>query len=218
MKPYYQDNFVTLYNCANEDMISELEPAGLLLTDPPYGINIGGQKTIGGNKLTRCKEYGKHSWDLNTPPPEILNKFIALANHSIIFGGNYFQLPPSSCWIVWDKDNSAGFADAELAWTNFKSAVRIFRYRWNGMLQGNMKDKEQRWHPTQKPLPLMKWCIENYSKPADIILDPYAGSGTTGRAAKDLGRMCVLIEREEKYCEVAAKRLSQETLFDMMLP
>ena len=139
---------------------------------------------------------------------------VGCAEFSIVFGGNYFGLPASPCWLVWDKDNAGtDFADCELAWTNFPGAVRLLKHRWNGMLQQDMKNKEHREHPTQKPVPVMRWCIQRFPDDmATVILDPFMGSGTTLRAAKDLGRKAIGIEIEEKYCEIAAKRLAQEVL------
>jgi DNA modification methylase len=126
----------------------------------------------------------------------------------IIFGGNYFPLPPSRCWLVWHKDNGAtAYSDCELAWTNFKKPVRKLRWRWNGFLQEDMKHKEERVHRAQKPVPLMRWCIEQAPPGCKTILDPYAGSGTTLLAARLLGRQAVGIEKEEAFCEMAAKRL-----------
>jgi DNA modification methylase len=109
--------------------------------------------------------------------------------------------------LLWDKEGDNDFADAEMAWTNLKGAVRLKRHLWNGMLR---KDNEARFHPTQKPLEIIKWCIGIAGDDVKTILDVAAGSGTTGRAAKDLGRKCVMIEREEKYCEIAANRMLQE--------
>jgi DNA modification methylase len=109
---------------------------------------------------------------------------------------------------VWDKENTGNFADGEMAWNNLEIALRIKRHLWNGMIR---KGGENRYHPTQKPLALMKWCI-NLAGDVQTILDPFAGSGTTGRAAKDLGRKAVLIELEERYCEIAARRMAQEVL------
>lgn len=215
MKPYYQDNFVTLYHSACEDILSDLGKFDLLLTDPPYGIKENAHRIASKSKLAATTDYGDFEWD-NLPAD---NKTLLLcrgkSDKQIIWGGNYFDLPPARGWLVWDKINSGNFADAELAWTNLKMSVRIFRFMWNGMIRAGEGRIGKRVHPTQKPLELMKWCLD-WATTANTILDPFAGSGTTGRAAKDLGRKCVLIEREEKYCEIAAKRLSQETLFDMM--
>ena len=132
----------------------------------------------------------------------------------IIFGGNYYNLPPTSCWLIWDKDNGVtDFADAEMAWTNMPKAVRLIRWRWNGMLQQRGgQDKEPRQHPTQKPLPVMRWCIQQAPDDVVTILDPFMGSGTTLRAAKDLSRKAIGIEIEERYCETAANRLAQGVL------
>jgi DNA modification methylase len=208
---YYSDEYTAIACANNKDIMPLLPRVDLLLTDPPYGIGEAAGKNKGRGLLAKPKDYGNASWDNETSPG--VYEAIKQAEHSIIFGGNFYNLPPSSCWLVWDKDNAGtDFADCELAWTNFKSAVRLFRYRWNGMLQGNMKDKEVRQHPTQKPLPLMKWCVENYSEPGQIILDPFMGSGTTLRACKDLGRKCIGIEREEDYVKVAVDRLRQEVL------
>jgi site-specific DNA-methyltransferase (adenine-specific) len=128
----------------------------------------------------------------------------------IIWGGNFFRLSPASGWLVWDKDNGTnGYADCELAWTDLPMAVRRLRFRWMGMLQ---ELPEERWHPTQKPLPVMRWCVGLLPATAGTILDPYAGSGTTLRAAKDLGRKAIGIEIEERYCEIAAQRCAQDVL------
>lgn len=150
------------------------------------------------------------------PPSWLLSMLIASAEHAIIFGGNYFGLPPSSCWLVWDKDNGGSdFADCELAWTNLDKAVRKFLWRWNGMLQEDMKNKELRVHPTQKPLPLMHWCLSHVPE-AKSVLDPFMGSGTTLLACKQKGIKAVGIDRDERYCEEAAKRLSQKTIFEVL--
>ncbi len=128
-------------------------------------------------------------------------------------GGNYFELPPARCILVWDKDNGLNqFSDCELAWTNFDKPVRKLRWLWNGMLQENMRNKEVREHPTQKPIEVMKWAIQQAPDNCIAILDPFMGSGTTLRAAKDLGRKAIGIEIEEKYCEIAVKRLAQGVL------
>ena len=120
---------------------------------------------------------------------------------------------PARCWLVWDKDNGAnGYADCELAWTNLDKAVRRIKHRWMGMLQEPGMPKEERVHPTQKPVPVMRWCIQQAPENCRCVIDPFVGSGTTLVAAAREGRAAVGIEGEERYCEIAAKRLQQEVL------
>jgi DNA modification methylase len=212
MKPYYEESGITIY-CGDwrECHLHKFGEFTLLLTDPPYGIGEAAGKNKSRGNLAVAKDYGTSDWDSNTPEENDVNWMRSLAKWQIIFGGNYMSLPPAKCWLVWDKINGANdFADCELAWTNLNKAVRQFRYMWNGMLR---EQPEERFHPTQKPLALMKWCISQTTSTGTImasILDPYMGSGTTLVAAKDMGITAVGCEREEKYCEIAAKRLSQE--------
>ena len=191
----------------------------VVITDPPYGIGISKNGTVGGgSKRGNAKDFGKSDWDNNIPTKEYFDEMIRISKNQIIFGGNYFieYLTNSPCWLVWDKRGGVmptrTFADGEIAWTSFKSPLRIFRFIWDGMIQENMKNKEKRWHPTQKPLPLMKWIIENYTQPTDKILDPYMGSGSTLVASKELNRDCVGIEISPEYCKIAEDGLRQETL------
>jgi DNA modification methylase len=133
----------------------------------------------------------------------------------IFWGGNYYGLPASQCWLVWDKKVNGNFADCELAWTNMKKPVRKFEWMWNGMLrQGG---EQRNGHPTQKPEALMKWCIDQADNP-NIILDPFMGSGTTGVAAVQMGRKFIGIEREPKYFDIACERINnaqrQTSLFE----
>lgn len=194
----------------------------LVLTDPPYGIKIG-IKTNRGVGVQSKTLFGRNvnsgmpgktdflNFDDSEPPKqEYFNELFRISKNQIIFGGNYFDLPSSPCWIVWDKDNGENdFADCELAWTSFPSAVRLFKWRWNGLLQQDMAHKEKRQHPTQKPLPLMMWCLEKYSKPGMTVLDPFMGSGTTCVACKKLGRNYIGIEKEPEYIKIAEKRLEK---------
>lgn len=113
----------------------------------------------------------------------------------------------SPCWIVWDKDNSGCFADCELAWTSFKSAVRLFSFRWNGMIQADMKNKEKRIHPTQKPVALYKWLLKNYAKPGDLILDTHVGSASSLIACHDMGYDAVGFELDADYYRASKQRL-----------
>ena len=199
---------ITLYHADCREVLPLLEPVDLLLTDPPYGIKASSTK-FGSTNKGKVKDYGKASWD-DTIQQDAIDTACVIATWACVFGGNYYSLPPSSCWLVWDKDNTGDFADCELAWTNWKKAVRKFRWRWNGMIK---ETPEHRWHPTQKPLALMTWCLRQAPSNCRTILDPFMGSGTTLRAAKDLGRPAIGIEIEEKYCEIAARRLEQEVLF-----
>jgi len=184
----------------------------LVLTDPPYGIGEARKKNESRGKLAVAKSYPIESWDDVTPDKEVFDEIIRVSKNQIIFGGNYFsdKLPASSCWIVWDKDNAGNdFADCELAWTSFTSAVRKFKYRWNGMLQENMACKEIRFHRNQKPVALFEWCLEKYSKEGDTVLDCYAGSGTLAVACLRTKRNYILIEKEPKYVETCKARIAQ---------
>jgi DNA modification methylase len=213
MKPYYEHDGIVIYHGDCREILPQLEPVDLVLTDPPYGIGEARGKNKSRSKCAVAKDFGIAAWDDKPPSRWMFDWLMELSRHQIIFGGNYFGLPPSSCWLVWDKDNGlSDFADCELAWTNLSKAVRRLKWRWAGMLQENMAEKEYREHPTQKPLEVMKWAIKQAHDDCLTILDPFMGSGTTLRAAKDLGRKCIGIEIEEKYCEIAVKRLAQEVL------
>lgn len=205
MTPYYQDDFVTLYHGEASQVLSGLERHDLLLTDPPYGILGKNIRFIGGNG----RDYGETTWDAQRAPQWLIDWAISLCTSAIIFGGNYYPLPPSTCWLVWDKENGVTkFADCELAWTNLKCAVRLLRHRWNGW---GRKHNEPRFHITQKPVDLMSWAI-GVAGDVKSVLDPFAGSGTTLVAAKMRNLKATGIERDERNCEVAAERLSQEVL------
>ncbi len=226
MKPYYEQSGVTIYHGDCRDVIEDFghfgeQPFDLLLTDPPYGIGVARTGQVGagvrtknhsGYKVTQATRFDPVTWDGDTCA-DVLPKLRALSKHQIVFGGNYYDLPPTRCWLVWDKANEGtDFADCELAWTNLQKAVRKLTFRWNGMLQGAGVPKEPRLHPTMKPEPVIRWALMQAPQDVRTVFDPFMGSGTTLVAAKRLGRQCVGIEREEKYCEIAAKRLSQEAL------
>jgi site-specific DNA-methyltransferase (adenine-specific)/modification methylase len=160
---------------------------------------------IGSNNLGVAKDYGKDDWDDEPIGLEHINLMTESAKWLIIYGGNFFQLPPTSCWLVWDKENTGAFADAELAWTNLPKAVRLIRFMWNGMLRANGETRGD--HPTQKPIGVMKWSISQLPEPNMTILDPFMGSGTTGVAAVQMHRQFIGIEREPKYFDIACKRI-----------
>jgi len=180
----------------------------LILTDPPYGIGEAAGKNKSRNQLAKARDYGNDEWDSEPPPAWVIELIRAKAQWQILFGGNYYSLPPSSCWLVWDKDNSGDFADCELAWTNLPKAVRRLVWRWNGMLQQDMANKEVREHPTQKPVPVMRWALLQ-AKDAQTVCDPFMGSGTTGVACALEGRDFVGIERERKYFDIACERIAR---------
>lgn len=215
MTPYYKNDRVTLYHGDCREIVPALGKFDLLLTDPPYGIGV--HKMQLGNGLHKIYR-GECEWD-NAPVQRwVLDMCRDSATKSIIWGGNYFcGLPPSRGWLVWDKGTgNNSFADAELAWTNLDIVVKKFFHSWVG---ANARDKNQkRTHPTQKPIELIKWCILLAGDDIKTIFDPFSGSGTTGVAAMKMGRSAVLIEREERYCEIAARRLEREAeqpnLFD----
>ncbi len=210
MKPYFDDGTITIYHGDCAVIAPQLGTFDLLCTDPPYGIGEARGKNKSRSKLARSKDYGVDAWDDVPPTADLIDALRSHARWQCIFGGNYFVLPPSSCWLVWDKENGENdFADCELAWTNYTRAVRRKRHMWHGMLR---KDNEEREHPTQKPLAVMSWAISLCPERPTTVIDPFMGSGTTLRACKDLGIRCVGVEREEKYCEIAARRLSQQTL------
>jgi DNA modification methylase len=213
MKPYYEQSGITIYHAPAHRVLPLLEPCDLLLTDPPYGLGEAGEKRLSRTRLAKVGKYRTADWDDTMPPTWLIEQARGLCRWQIIFGGNYFVLPPSRAWLVWDKENTGDFADCELAWTNLEQAVRRIRYRWNGMIQEQQSKAlaEKRVHPTQKPEAVMRWALLQ-APSHDTILDPFMGSGTTLVAAKRLGKRAIGIEREEEFCEAAIQRLAQEAL------
>lgn len=209
MTPYYDHTGITIYHGDCRDILPGLDKVDLVLTDPPYGI---GSKWRGGfgSGWKRAQEQSelRNKWDAIKPSNETIISIINHARMTILWGGNYFCkiLDTSRCWFVWNKpERGFSLAEAELAWTSFDNVVRV--------CDCNRSDPGRE-HPTQKPIKLMLWCISQADKHGEnnTILDPFMGSGTTLRAAKDLNRKAIGIEMEEKYCEIAAKRLEQEVL------
>jgi|APLak6261658528_1056013.scaffolds.fasta_scaffold04655_3 DNA modification methylase len=201
----------TLYLGDCREILPILPNCDLILTDPPYGIGeSSGKNKKRGQKNIPARDFGNDDWDNQPPPAWLFGLMLEKSTTQIIFGGNYFYLPPTSCFLVWDKDNTGDFADAELAWTNLKKAVRLKKWRWNGMLQENMKKKELREHPTQKPVPIMEWCL-THAQEAKTVFDPFMGSGTTGVAAINMGKIFTGIERESKYFDIACRRIEEAT-------
>ena len=187
----------------------------LAVVDPPYGIGESGAKNHTRSCLATASTYTPfEGGDADAPPMEYFEELMRVSENQIIWGANHFisRLPrrDSSCWLVWDKENGAtDFADCELAWASFKTAVRIFRFRWQGMLQGDMKNKERRIHPTQKPVALYAWIYSRYAKPGDRILDTHLGSGSSRIAAWDAGLDFVGVEMDKTYFDLEEKRFAE---------
>lgn len=210
------DHRVLCGDSTNNDDVEKLmggEKADMAYNDPPYGISIvGGGKafgSVGGDKIVKANSYAPIVGDDTTETAiKAFNLCSNLLIKTMIFwGGNHYSsnLPDSSCWIVWDKDNTGNFADAELAWTNQKSAVRIFKHTWNGLIKESERG-EKRVHPTQKPVALAEWCLKQYGAEGDIVLDLFLGSGSTLIASEQTGRKCRGIEISPIYCEIIVKR------------
>jgi len=201
MKPYYQDESVTIYNADCRDVLPTLDKVDLVLTDPPYGIGDiwnGGKGHGWGNADTQ--KAVRNDWDSAAPSIDLIMECVALGKDAVVWGGNYYPLPISRGWLIWNKpERGFTLSEAELAWTTRDNVMRVY--------DANRSDIGRK-HPTQKPISLMKWCL-GFFPDAQTILDPFMGSGTTLRAAKDLNRKAIGIELEERYCEIAAKRMSQ---------
>ena len=191
----------------------------LAITDPPYGINISKTGKLGGEKCAKVKDYGKKEWDSNIPSAEYFKELQRVSKNQIIWGGNYMieHLQNTPCFLIWDKNNTGNFADAELAWTSFETSTRIFKSTWNGMLQHDMKNKDIRIHPTQKPVRLYEWLLMNYAKEGDKILDTHLGSGSIAIACHNLGFELTACELDKEYYDKAIERIknhvSQQKLF-----
>lgn len=195
------------------EVLPTLGPVDAVVTDPPYGIGESAAKNRtrggGGGRLGMCAptDYGDDDWDQEPCAPEVLAWMRENSRWQIIFGGNYFDLPPTSCWLVWDKENTGDFADAELAWTNLRKAVRLKRWMWNGGLR---KGREERFHLTQKPLGVMEWCLGHLPEMGGgVVLDPFMGSGTTGVACARMGLRFIGVEREPRHFETACRRIRE---------
>ena len=196
----------TLYQGDCREILPLLGKVDAVVTDPPYGLGIAKRGTLGTERLAQVKDYGKDDWDNKPADQSIIDILLKMSDWQIVFGGNYFTVPPSSCWLVWDKQNTGDYADCELAWTNLEKAVRRIYWRWNGMIR---KGDDVREHPTQKPEGVMKWCLSHLPEGVSKILDPFMGSGTTGVACAKTGRKFIGIEREKKYFDVSCRRIEQ---------
>ena len=198
MTPYYDEDGITIYHGDCRDLLPSVS-SDVVLTDPPYGIlaetgSAATRRSGGGN--------GRITWDVTLDPAVLL---CLLDKPAMVWGGCHLELPPTFGYLVWDKQiDGLNFGEAEFCWTNLRFAPRIFRYRAVGLDGGKQ-------HPTQKPEALMRWCL-SFVPEARMVLDPFMGSGTTLRAAKDLGLRAIGIDIDERYCEMAASRLAQRVL------
>lgn len=181
----------TLYCGDCRDILPTLPKVDAVITDPPYGIGIAA------NPVRQAHE--KLDWDASAPDSEIINSCVAAGDVAVLWGGNYFDLSPQQCFFIWDKVQPQDFSLAmcEFAWTNKKGPAKMHR-------QSVLSYRKE--HPTQKPIELMEWCINQVGNPK-TILDPFMGSGTTGVAAVQMGRKFIGIEREERYFQIACKRI-----------
>lgn len=188
------------------DVLPTLPVADAMVSDPPYGLGEAAGKNASRTNMAVAKDYGDDEWDNEPLAPETIALMRNAGRWNIIFGGNYYELPATSCWLVWDKLNGDNdFADCELAWTNLPKAVRRIRYMWNGMLRANGEERGD--HPTQKPVGVMAWCLQQLPAGTRTVIDPVMGSGTTGVACALNGFAFTGIERETKYFDAACRRI-----------
>ena len=206
-EPCYSDEFVTLYHGRCEDVLPTLSGVDLVCTDPPYGMDY---KPLRGGDGSKRWSAGVQGDDCPFDPAHLMQY-----ERLVLWGANWYadRLPPSGGWIVWDKTprgHKVGFhaSHAELAWTNITSSVRKFSLQWGGEARGG----EPHLHPTQKPVALMRWTMEQFASPGWVVLDPYMGSGPLAQACSEMGLRYIGVEIDERYCEIAAKRLAQGVL------
>lgn len=204
----------TLYQGDCAELLPELGRFDACITDPPYGIDFahGGNDKSGIGKGRYSTKFAGEKI-IGDDKPFDPASLLLLGCPTVMWGGNHFadRLPSSSCWFIWDKRAASGhtndFADCEIAWSNFKGVARMFRHHWDGMMKASERG-EARVHPTQKPIVLMRWCIEQAGNP-ETIIDPFMGSASTGVAAVQLGRKFTGIERDAGYFSIACKRIEQ---------
>ncbi len=210
-------------DCMNIIKDYEDDHFDLAIVDPPYGIELDyfnrpKSKYIGSATHNRYYHL-PDSLNNSKPNEEYFKELFRISKNQIIWGGNYFidHLKSTQCYIIWDKQNTGNWADCEMAWTSFKSPAKIFTFMWNGMLQGDMKNKEIRIHPTQKPVKLYEWILNNYAEKGQKILDTHLGSGSIAIACHYYGVDLLGIEIDKEYYDQAKERIDrltrQETLF-----
>lgn len=183
----------------------------LAIVDPPYGIGVSSQNNKKRGKLG--SHYENKNWDDNAPNLDYFNELVRVSKNQIIWGANHFAdrlpCPKSPCWIVWNKMTVGNTADCELAFSSFKTAVRRFDFMWEGFWQGDMKNKEKRIHPTQKPIKLYEWLLTNYAKQGDKILDTHGGSMSSVIACLNLGYEITCSELDSDYFKSGVERVNK---------
>lgn len=192
---------VTLYLGDCREILPTLGKVDAVVTDPPYGINAARDRK---SQKHGWRDYDAPGWDKERPPADLIAMILNSAKHAIVWGGNYFTdaLPPSSKWLSWDKGQTDfSLADFELAWCSFDGAARRI------LLPRSVALQDGKEHPTQKPVEVMRWCIDKLPKGCKTILDPFMGSGTTGVAAVNMGFGFTGIELEPKYFDVSRRRI-----------
>ena len=209
MKPYYDQDGITIYHGDCREILPGLA-FDVVVTDPPYGVaHPTDYLSRGRSNLGVCKDYAPVYEDDKPFDPSPL-----LAHPCILWGGNHYasRLPDSSGWLVWDKERPPELdqSTVELAWSNCVKGARIYHHLWHGMMRAS--ERGESYHPTQKPVALYRWCLSLRGVPDGVVCDPYTGSGPCLVAAKESGRKAIGIEIEERYCEIAAKRLAQGVL------
>lgn len=211
MKLYYQDELITLYYGDAAKIVPQLKTHSLLLTDPPYGlgekIRLSTNTPRTGEEKIVVSKFNGIFWD-DLLPQWLIDTCIAKCGYAIIFGGNYYHLPPAKCWLIWDKRIPQGctFPPCEIAWTNLNHGHRLISHLWHGLARAN---NEKKYHPTQKPLKVIRWAMKQAPLyPFSSILDPFAGSGTTLVAARIRKLKATGIEISQEYCDIIVKRLS----------
>lgn len=224
MTPYYDQDGITIYHADCADVLPLVEPStvALLLTDPPYGVAATQRQKQQGTTTPGdlADKWGPgrttHADVFNDDKPFDPTPLLRFGR-CIIWGGNCFaaSLPEWPGWIGWDKVTRNGFddhrmAEMELAWTNFVTRPRLFRHMWAGAFRDS--ERNTAYHPTQKPVALMRWVLDNWTQAGDLILDPYMGSGPVARACHEMGRRYIGVEIVEAYCAIAVQRLAQGVL------
>ena len=220
--PFYSLNGITIYDGDCLDILPTIEPGSvdLVLTDPPYGIN---ERTDRASKKRGTETRGlirhpSRDWVAIAGDSEPFDPtHLLIYPRIVLFGANHFadRLPASRGWLVWDKRNGATTddnADAELIWTNIPGVIRMYRQCWRGFAREGSESGQKHIHPTQKPVAIMEWLLDRYSKPGDLILDPYMGSGPVAAACRKMNRRYIGIEIVDEYVVAACKRLLQTAM------